>query len=128
MAFCSSFSAKHIFCYIYNFRTLSILAYAHYVRSGSSYIHLLEVLKRCAACIRILQKCKFPSWSVLERQKAELDARLKKKVALEKKAFDKMVEYRARVEQLCCTIELNRSQLFAKMVNELEKQDKEIKK
>ena len=58
---------------------------------------------------------------MLERQKAELDARLKREVALKKKAFDKMVEHRAQMEQLRCTIKLNRLQLFAKTVDELKK-------
>ena len=58
---------------------------------------------------------------MLECQKAELDARLKKKVALKKKAFDKIVEHRARVEQLRRTIELNRLRLFAKTVDKLKK-------
>ena len=65
---------------------------------------------------------------MLERQKAELDARLKKKVALEKKTFNKMMKHRAQVERLHHTIKLNRLQLFAKTVDELEKQNKKIKK
>ena len=65
---------------------------------------------------------------MLVRLKAELVAHLKKKVALEKKAFDKMVEHRAQMKQLRRTIELNRSRLFAKTIDELKKQDKKIKK
>ena len=57
-----------------------------------------------------------------------MDTRLKREVALEKKTFDKIVEYRAQVEQLRRTIKLNRLQLFAKIMNKLKKQDKEIKK
>ena len=50
MASRSSSSAKYISYYIYNFRTSSILVYTRCVRSGSFYIHFLEISKRCAAC------------------------------------------------------------------------------
>ena len=109
MASRSFFSIKHIFCYIRDFKASSILACARYVRSGSSYIYLLKISKRCAACAGMSQKCEFPFWSVLERQKVELDTYLKRKMALEKKAFDKIVKHRARVERLRRTIELNKS-------------------
>ena len=119
-------SAERISCYICNFRVLSTLAYARYMRNNCVYVHFSEVSKRYAICARMSQKCEFPFWSMLKRQKAELDARLKREVALEKKAFDKMMKHRARVERLRRTIELNRLRLFAKTVDELEKQDKEI--
>ena len=47
-------------------------------------------------------------------------------MALEKKAFDKMVKYKTQMEQFCYIIKLNRSQLFAKIINKLKKQNKEI--
>ena len=98
MAFYSSFFTKYISHYIRNFKILSILVCARCVRSGSFYICFLEISKYCAAYAGMLQKCEFLFWSVLERQKAKLDAYLKKKVALKKKAFDKMIEYRARIK------------------------------
>ena len=65
---------------------------------------------------------------MLERQKAELDTYLKKEVALEKKAFDKMMEHRAQIKRLCRIIKLNQLRLFTKTVDKLEKQNKKIEK
>ena len=64
----------------------------------------------------------------MERQKAELNTRLKREMTLKKKAFDKIMKYRAWVKQFRCIIELNWSRLFIKTVDELKKQNKEIKK
>ena len=122
------FSIEHISYYIRNFKILSILVYARCVRSGSSYIYFLKISKRCAICVGILQKCKFFFWSVLKRQKAKLDIYLKRKMALKKNFFDKIIKYRAQIEWLRRIIKLNRLRLFTKMVNKLEKQNKKIKK
>ena len=126
MASRSSSAADRISRYIREFGSVSSLAYFRCVKSSCPCYRLLKVSRRCVSCAGMSQKCEFPFWSVLERQKAELESRLKKEEVLEERAHQKALEHRARVQRLRRTIELNRSRLLAKTIDELEKQDREI--
>ena len=128
MASRSSSAADRISRYIREFGSSSSLTYSYCVKGSCPCYRLLKVSRRCVSCAGMSQKYEFPFWSVLERQKTELESRLKWEKILEKRAHQKALEHRARVQRLRRTIELNRSRLLAKTIDELEKQDREIEK
>ena len=72
------------------------------------------------------KSCVAVSWSVLDRQQAELDTRIREEKRKGKALLEKMVEHQARLERLEATRELSRQRSLAKTEEEFDQQDKEI--
>ena len=66
------------------------------------------------------------SWSALDRQRAELEERLRKDQEKESSAFQRYLEARAKHERTKKLAELNRQRNHAKFVEEFDKQTERI--
>ena len=85
MASSASFSASRISHYILLFGELSVIPCQRYFISGCRYVKLSTVLRRCSHCVGMSKKCVAVFWSVLERQRAEVDDRLRREEVAEER-------------------------------------------